>query len=96
MAKIFDIKTKKPVISQTYIERAQKCIDRAKVTADKKCDCNICNDKQILISKLTDISYWLVLDYIQRTGNDLFYPDWFDISAQSALRVKDIVYPNMK
>lgn len=99
MSKIIDIKSKKevklaPKIS--YLDRAKLCQEKAKVTIDNKCDCVFCVNKELLSSKLATISQWLVTDYCEKTGLELYWADWFDVSVMSANKVKDIVYPSLK
>jgi hypothetical protein len=99
MSKIIDIKSKKEVkakIKSSYIDRVQLCMEIAKLTVDNKCNCVYCVNKEILASKLSTISQWLVTDYCQKTGLELYWADWFDVTVMSANKVKDIVYPNLK
>jgi len=99
MAKIIDIKSKKEVKQPpkfSYLERSVFCVERAKITPNKKCDCIYCTNKEILSSKLATISQWLVTDYCQKTGLELCWADWFDVTVDAANKVKDIVYPHLK
>lgn len=99
MSKIIDIKSKKEVKKtkkESYVDRTRLCMEVAKFKIDGKCDCVYCTNKEILASKLATISQWLVTDYCQKTGLELYWADWFDVTVMSANKVKDIVYPNLK
>lgn len=99
MTKIIDIKSKKEVKPEpkfSYLDRTKLCMERAKFTIDNKCDCMYCLHKEALAAKLATISQWLVTDYCQKTGLELYWADWFDVTVMGANKVKEIVYPNLK
>jgi hypothetical protein len=105
MSNVIDLKSKKKLkkndglddeTSIPYLERAKLCAERAANTPDNKCDCVFCVHKEALARKLVTISQWLVVDHCEKNELDLCWADWFDITVNSASKVKDIVYPNLK
>ena len=92
---VIDFFTKKPYVPPIeYAKRNNNCLNVYKTTG-KLCTCEICKAKKDIIERLVVISNYLCLDYIQKTGNDLYFGDWYQIVLAASIQVGEIVYPKM-
>lgn len=62
----------------SYQERTANCIN-FEIENSKSCECIYCKDKQLLSSKLAQVSQWLVLNHIEKTKHILYDGDWLEI-----------------
>ena len=89
MSDVIDIFTKKPVKDsegKTFFDRYKKCL--AQVALHGECHCDLCEDKKIMASRLHDITMYLCMDYKDKTGEQLYYPDALEIVLIAAELLK--------
>ena len=83
MADIIDLKTRLKIKTKTsaqiFRERNTQCLKNTE--ANGFCACEVCEAKVALAQRLYDLSAYLVIDYTEKSGIELFNTDWIEIVA---------------
>ena len=93
MSDVYDIKTGKKVnintktSAQKFRERDTKCL--LQVAEKGFCVCDVCVAKDYLADKLYILSSYLLIDYTNTSGNELYTTDWIDVIKTVEHRIKD-------
>lgn len=97
MSDVVDIFSKKKPIEQKKESlapyEARKNLCKAEIAKNGQCKCVTCQNKVLLVMRMVDLSNAMLSDYVQKTGDQLYYGDWVEVLLATTRVVKERVYP---